>query len=189
MVDPTSRGNLLLPFSIWRNYSSVDAEVYSCIIDSPWRWELKFPPKCYIHGSVHRESNLLIVQKDATYSVGYFSVGSSTCFGCWHTQLFIQTCQYNGTLITEQNRGEQNPLFQLDIDTGLTSQFFHNKWIPTVGNTWISSNSTTRADGSRSGYVKTSLLISIVLFPKYSIITKSSVHTIVLADFVYCIFR
>ena len=42
-------------------------------------------------------------------------------------QLFVQTYQYNGTLITEQNRGEQNPLFQLAIDTGLTSQLFHNK--------------------------------------------------------------
>ena len=28
-----------------------------------------------------------------------------------YEQFFIQTCQYNGTLITEQNRGEQNPLF------------------------------------------------------------------------------
>jgi len=44
-----------------------------------------------------------------------------------YEQLFIQTYQYNGTLITEQNRGKQNPLFQLDIDTGLTSQLFHNK--------------------------------------------------------------
>jgi len=44
-----------------------------------------------------------------------------------YEQLFIQTYQYNGTLITEHNRGEQNPLFQLAIDTGLTSQIFHNK--------------------------------------------------------------
>ena len=29
----------------------------------------------YIHGSVHRESNLIIVQQDATYSVYYISVG------------------------------------------------------------------------------------------------------------------
>ena len=36
----------------------------------------------YVHGSVHRESNLITVQKDATYSVYYISVGSSTCFGC-----------------------------------------------------------------------------------------------------------
>ena len=28
--------------------------------------------------------NLTIVQQDATYSVYYISVGSSTCFGCWH---------------------------------------------------------------------------------------------------------
>jgi len=91
-------------------------------------------------------------------------------------QLFVQTYQYNGTLITEQNRGEQNPLFQLAIDTGLTSQLFHNKWIPTVRYTWISSNSTTRAEGSSSGYVKPILLISIVLFSKYFRITKSDIH-------------
>ena len=36
----------------------------------------------YIHGSVHRESNLITVQHDATYSVYYISVGSCTCFGC-----------------------------------------------------------------------------------------------------------
>jgi len=53
----------------------------------------------------------------------------------------------------------------------------------------ISYNSKTRADGSRSGYVNTILLISIVLFPKYFIITKSGIHTIVLTDFVYCISR
>jgi len=29
--------------------------------------------------------NLLTVQQDATYySVYHISVGSSTCFGCWH---------------------------------------------------------------------------------------------------------
>jgi len=38
--------------------------------------------RVYIHGSVHRESNLIIFQQDATYSVYYISVGSSTCFGC-----------------------------------------------------------------------------------------------------------
>jgi hypothetical protein len=37
----------------------------------------------YIHGSMHRESNI-IVQQVATYSVYYISVGSSTCFGCRH---------------------------------------------------------------------------------------------------------
>ena len=36
----------------------------------------------YIHGSAHRESNLITVQQNATYSVYYISVGSSTCFGC-----------------------------------------------------------------------------------------------------------
>jgi len=95
-----------------------------------------------------------------------------------YEQFFIQTDQYNGTLITEQNRGKQNSLFQLANDTGLTSQPFHKKWIPTIWYTWISSNSTMRVDGSRSRYVKTILLISIVLFPKYFIIAKSGIHTI-----------
>ena len=38
----------------------------------------------YIHGSMHRESNLITVQQDATYSVYYISVRSSICFGCRH---------------------------------------------------------------------------------------------------------
>ena len=36
-----------------------------------------------LRGSVRRESNLITVQQDATYSVYYISVGSSTCFGWW----------------------------------------------------------------------------------------------------------
>jgi len=35
-----------------------------------------------IHGFAYRESNLITVKQDATYSVYYISVGSSTCFGC-----------------------------------------------------------------------------------------------------------
>jgi hypothetical protein len=27
---------------------------------------------------------LIFFQQDATYSIYYISVGSSTCFGCWH---------------------------------------------------------------------------------------------------------
>ena len=38
----------------------------------------------YIHGSVHRESYLITVQQDATYSVFYISVGTSACCGFWH---------------------------------------------------------------------------------------------------------
>jgi hypothetical protein len=39
-----------------------------------------------------------------------------------YEQLFIQTFHYNGNLITEQGTGEQNPLFQLAMDTLLTSR-------------------------------------------------------------------
>jgi hypothetical protein len=38
-----------------------------------------------------------------------------------YEQLFIQTFNHNGNLITEQGTGEQNPLFQLPIDTMPTS--------------------------------------------------------------------
>jgi hypothetical protein len=34
-----------------------------------------------------------------------------------YEQLFIQSHHQHGQLITEQNPGEQNPLFQLVIDT------------------------------------------------------------------------
>jgi len=40
---------------------------------------------------VHRESNLITVQQDATYSVYYISVGSSTCFGCWQMNTYRTT--------------------------------------------------------------------------------------------------
>ena len=45
---------------------------------------IKSDRKFYIHGFVHRESNLITVQQDVTYSVYYISVGSSAYFGCWH---------------------------------------------------------------------------------------------------------
>ena len=35
--------------------------------------------------------NLITVQHDATYSVYYISVGSSTCFGCWHSSSGART--------------------------------------------------------------------------------------------------
>jgi hypothetical protein len=38
-----------------------------------------------------------------------------------YEQLFIQTFHHNGNLITEQGTNEKNPLFQLAIDTMLTS--------------------------------------------------------------------
>jgi hypothetical protein len=38
-----------------------------------------------------------------------------------YEQLFIETFHQNGNLIMEQGTGEQNPLFQLAIDTMLMS--------------------------------------------------------------------
>ena len=39
-----------------------------------------------------------------------------------YEQLLIQTFHHNGNLITEQDTGEQNPLFQLAMDTMLTPE-------------------------------------------------------------------
>ena len=38
-----------------------------------------------------------------------------------YEQLLIQKFYHNGNLIPEQSQGEHNPLFQLTIDTNLTS--------------------------------------------------------------------
>jgi hypothetical protein len=38
-----------------------------------------------------------------------------------YEQQFIKAFHHHGNLITEQGTGEQNPLFQLVIDTMLTS--------------------------------------------------------------------
>ena len=46
-----------------------------------------------------------------------------------YEQLFIQTFHHNGNLIMEQGTGEQNPLFQLAIDTMLTSTTWKQKQI------------------------------------------------------------
>ena len=55
------------------------------VINTGCGWSTKkYECMFYIQGSVDRESNLTIFQLDATYSGYYISVGSSTCFGCWH---------------------------------------------------------------------------------------------------------
>jgi len=70
----------------------------------------------YIHGSVHRESNLIIVQQDATYSVYYISVGSSTCFSCIYIYIviyFIFCCTY-----FKNTAFNHPPLFYIHIHQG-----------------------------------------------------------------------
>ena len=95
----------------------------------------------YIHGSVHRESNLItayaqhILRNQHEYgtitdTLTLLKPIHKTSLLIPYEQLFIQTYQYNGTLITEQNRGGQNPLFQLAIDTNLTSRLFRNEYLP-----------------------------------------------------------
>jgi len=71
LVIQEHKGN---SWKLWRMYLLLRIENSNCLTTVVF----------YVHGSVHRESNLLTVQRDATYSVYYVSVGSSTCFGCWH---------------------------------------------------------------------------------------------------------
>jgi len=56
----------------------------------------------YINVSMHRESNLIIVQQDATYSVYYISVGSSTCFECRHPSSGAGTAVIHKSVPTQQ---------------------------------------------------------------------------------------
>ena len=68
----------------------------------------------YTHGSVHRESNLITVQQDATYSVYYISVGSSTCFGCCYI-FYILLYIFKNTAFNHQ------PLFYTSYSSRLVT--------------------------------------------------------------------
>jgi hypothetical protein len=73
-----------------------------------------------------------------------------------YEQQFIQIFHHNGNLITEQGTGKQNPLFQLAIDTMLTSATTCKKNRSTrhLQHTHISSNSSTiAADNSTGTYI------------------------------------
>jgi hypothetical protein len=73
-----------------------------------------------------------------------------------YEQLFIQTFYHNGNFITEQGTGEQNPLFQLAIDTMLMSAttWKQNRSTCHLQHTQISSNSSmTAADNSMGTYI------------------------------------
>ena len=50
--------------------------------------------------------NLIIFQQDATYSVYYISVGSSTCFGWWHPSSAAGTA-----VITASGTGQPGLLY------------------------------------------------------------------------------
>ena len=68
--------------------------IYTTYKASPSQNLLKDIMKYFIHLVLHvtaKLSNLITVQQDATYSVYYISVGSSTCFGCWHPSSGVRT--------------------------------------------------------------------------------------------------
>ena len=45
---------------------------------------MSFNNKIYVVEDSSSLFNLIIIQQVATYSIYYISVGSSTCFDCWH---------------------------------------------------------------------------------------------------------
>jgi len=64
------------------------------------------------------------------------------------------------------------------VDVGVisfTNEFYIHGAARRESNLIIVQQDATYSDGGRSGYVKTILLISVVLFPKYSIICKSGI--------------
>ena len=46
-----------------------------------------------------RHFNLITLQQDVTYSVYYISVGSSTCFGCWHPSSGARTTVITASVV------------------------------------------------------------------------------------------
>jgi hypothetical protein len=75
---------------LWR-LSTLKSNLYTWPILLGWNsWHFTLIHHVHIVPNVpylpHKDSylNLIIVQKDSTYTVYYISVGSSTCFGCWH---------------------------------------------------------------------------------------------------------
>jgi hypothetical protein len=98
--------------------------------------------KFYVHGSVHRESNLIIVQKDATlFSLLYFC-----------TQLYI--FRVLTPIIRSSYNCNYNFWYWLTGSTTIRSRCW-------VGN----STSTRRADGSRPGWPVPEAVITVVRAP------------------------
>jgi len=110
---------------------------------------------------VHRESDLITVQQDATYSVYYISVGCSTCFGCWHPLSGART-----TVITASGTAQMDVLpsalvFELRCNSG-TAQM---DLLPPALVVEFRCNSTTRADGSRPIWAVPEAVITVVRAP------------------------
>jgi len=61
------------------NFMSLNKEYVNSVTFSEYTY---IPLTFYVHGSMHHESNLIILQQDASYLVYYVSVGSSACFEC-----------------------------------------------------------------------------------------------------------
>jgi hypothetical protein len=94
----------------------------------------------------------------------------STC-ALFHNEISIVMKYLNGNLITEKGTGEQNPLFQLVINTMLRSATtLKQQQINTPQHSQISSNSSTiAADNSTSTYIIHYSIELIEFFAEYTL--------------------
>ena len=95
--------------------------------------------------------------------------------------VFIQTFHHNGNLITEQGTGEQNPLYQLAIDSMLTSATTRkqNRSTRHLQHPQISSNSSTiAADNSTGTYIIHYSIELIAFCAKYTLINNCNFNLV-----------
>jgi len=88
----------------------------------------------------------IIFQQDATYSFYYISVGSSTCFECWHPSSGAGTTVNTASGIDWPDLLPSALVVELELSL-------------------LSSNSTMRADGSRPSWPVPETIITVVPAP------------------------
>ena len=150
MQSELTLGNFMVSCAkSWRQLSATESSrhwkrLFFCWQYRSYNFQIKFI--FYIHGSVHRESNLITFQQDATYSVYYISVGSSTCFGCWHPSSGARTTVITASGIDWLHLLPSALVVKLELNNE-------------------SSNLTMRADGSRSSQSIPEAVITVVRAP------------------------
>jgi len=104
------------------------------------------------------QSNVITVQQDATYSVYYMSVGSSTCFGCWHPSSGTRT-----TVITASGNDQPGLLpsaLVVDFQLRLYSVYYISVGSSTCFGCWHPSSGARTTVITASGNDQPGLLPS-----------------------------
>jgi hypothetical protein len=98
-----------------------------------------------------------------------------------YEQLFIQTFRHNENFITEKGTGEQNPLFQLAIDTMLMSATTRKQKqinIPPTTHSISSNSSTIAADNSMSTYLIHYSIKLIAFYAEYTLFNNCNFNLV-----------